>query len=168
MKGFTLIETLIYLAIVSLAVTSFMVFSIGIGNSRTKNYVTQEVQGNTRTGLGLITQRIRAATGVNASSSIFDTDPGVLSLVMADAAKNPTIINLTADNGVLQIQEGVGSSVVITSEAVKITNLVFTDLSASSTRENIRVEITVEYNNTSGDVEFTYSQSLQTAVSLRQ
>jgi len=168
MKGFTLIETLIYLAIVALAVTSFLVFSIGIANSRTKNYVSQEVQGNSRTGLDLITQRIRAATGLNTASSTFGADPGVLSLVMADNAKNPTIIDLSADDGVLQIAEGVGSTVPITSDEVKVTNLVFGDLSASSTRENIRIEITVEYNNNSNDVEFTYTQSLQTAVSIRQ
>jgi type II secretory pathway pseudopilin PulG len=167
-SGFTLVETLIYLAIVGMAVTSFVIFSIGVGDSRTKNYVAQEVHGNTRTGLDLITQRMRAATGINTASSTFATDPGVLSLVMADAAKNPTTIDLSADDGILQIKEGTGSVVAVTSDEVKITNLVFTNLTASSTRENIRVEITAEYNNPSGDVEFTYTQSLQTAVSVRQ
>jgi prepilin-type N-terminal cleavage/methylation domain-containing protein len=167
-KGFTLIETLIYLAIVGGAVSGFVLFSLGVGDSRSKNYVVQEVHGNTRTALGIISQRLRAAEAVNTASSTFGTDPGVLSLQMSDAAKNPTVIDLTADNGVLQVTEGASSSVAITSDEVNITNLVFTNLTASSTRENIRVEITAEYNNPSGDVEFTYTQSLQTAVSVRQ
>jgi type II secretory pathway pseudopilin PulG len=167
-KGFTLIETLIYFGIIGVVLTSFITFSIGVGNSRTKNYVVQEVHGNTRTALNLITQRIQASTGVNAGSSTFGTDPGVLSLVMADAAKNPTIINLSADDGVVQITEGVASAVAITADEVQVTNLVFTNLTPTGERENIGIAITVEYNNSSGDVEFDYSQSLQTAVSVRQ
>lgn len=121
-RGFTLIEILIYLLIIGGVVASFVAFTIGVGNSSAKNYVVQEVHGNTRTGLGLITSRIRAATGVQAGSSTFGTDPGVLSLVMADSAKNPTVISLSGDDGVLQIIEGTGSAVAITSDEVKVTN----------------------------------------------
>ncbi|MFH1661924.1 MAG: hypothetical protein ABIA02_02415 [Candidatus Falkowbacteria bacterium] len=104
----------------------------------------------------------------NTGESTFDSDPGVLSLSMADASKNPTIINLTADNGQIQIKEGSTDEVLITSNEVKITNLVFTDLTGTSDKENIRVQITVEFNNLGTDIDYDYSQSLQTSISLRQ
>lgn len=167
-KGFTLVETLIYIAIIGTAVTSFVVFAISIGEPRNKTYATQEVQANMRTAVDLISQRVRAATGVNTGASTFGSDPGVLSLAMADSTKNPTLIDLTADDGILRITEGVSSAVPITSTEVQVTNLVFTNLTPSGERESIRIEMTMEYNNSSGDVEFDYTQSATTTVGVRQ
>ena len=166
--GFTLIEVLIYIAIIGAVVGSFVMFSLAISSSRNKTYVAQEVQANARTAQELISQRIRAATGVNVVASTFGLDPGVLSLAMADPTKNPTVINLDQNDGVLLITEGAASPVAITSDEVNVTNLVFGDLTSSGARANIRIEITVAFNNSPGDVEFDYSQSWQTAVSLRQ
>lgn len=165
--GFTLVEILIYLAIVGLVVVSFISFAVVISDSRGKAYVEQEVQANARVALNLITQKILASDGVNAGASTFDSDPGVLSLSMANGSKDPTVINLSADDGQLQIKEGSDSAVVVTSDEVRVTNLIFTDLTSTSDKENIRIELTMEYAETD-DVIYSYSQSLQTAVSLRQ
>lgn len=167
-QGFTLIEILIYITVIGGALVGFVTFSVSIANSRNKTYVVQEVQANARTSLELISQRIHAATGVNTGSSTFDSDPGVLSLSMADGAKNPTIISLTADNGRLQIREGVSGAVSITSDEVKVTNLVFTNLTPSGERANIRIAMTTEFNTDGSDIGYTYSQSTQTSVSVRQ
>ncbi len=165
-KGFTLIETIIYVAVIGGVLASFVVFSMSISNSRNKTYVVQEVQANARTAMNLITQKIRTANGVNISSSTFDTDPGILSLSMNSSTTNPTIISLTQDDGLLQIKEGEDGVLSAVSNQVKVTNLVFTNLTASSTKENIGINLTVEYNSDS--VEFTHAQSLQTTASLRQ
>lgn len=166
-EGFTLIEVLIYVALMGMAVSSFVYLSVTVSASRSKTTVTQEVQANTRVALDLISQQIRAATGINSGASVFDADPGVLSLAMADSGSNPTVIDLSADDGVLQITRGAGPSLAVTSDEVRVTNLVFTNLTDGE-RENVRVEITVAYANDSGDVLFTSSQSLQTSVSVRQ
>ena len=167
-KGFTLIETLIYIAIVGIVIGGFVAFTFTISDSRNKNYVVQEVQANARVSLNLISQRIMAANGINTGASIFDADPGVLSLSMADSSKNPTILNLSGDDGQLQIKEGAGDIVIITADEVKITNLVFTNLTGTSDIPNVGVELTVEFNNLGTDVDFNYDQSWQTSVSLRQ
>ncbi len=166
-KGFTLIEVLIYITIIGVVVSGFIVFALSINSSRSKTYVAQEVQANARTALDLISQKIRAATGVNVASSTFDVDPGLLSLAMASSTQNPTIVDLNQDDGVLQITASTSNPVAITSDEVKVTNLVFTNLTPSGERGNIRIEITVEYAG-DGSKEYEYSQSLQTAVSLRQ
>lgn len=166
--GFTLVETLIYIAIFAATITSLVSFSILISDANIKNYVVEEVQTNGRSAMDLIGQKIRAATDVNAGSSVFGSDPGVLSLAMADGAKNPTIIDLSQNDGILRIKEGAGSAIAITSSKIKITNLVFTDLSTGSSKKNIRVQLTAEFNNLGSDIKYNYSQSFQTAVSLRQ
>jgi type II secretory pathway pseudopilin PulG len=165
--GFTLIETLIYIAIIGIVITSFVEFSISVSNSRGKAYVASEVQSNLRVSMDLIRQRIREATDVTTSSSTFGSDPSFLTLTMASSTLNPTTIGLSADNGVLGIKEGSNATTTITSSEVSVTNLVFTNLTASTTRENIRIQMTIEYNG-GGDVYYEFSQSAQSAVSLRQ
>ncbi len=167
-KGFTLIEVLIYLAIVGIALSSFVAFVMQISDVKAKNYVMEEAQANARIALDIISRKIKSANGVNTALSTFDADPGELSLSMSDSSKNPTVFNLTEDDGILQITQGADDPVAITSDEVKITSLVFTNLSAGSDFENIRIQLTVEYNNLGSDIEYAYSQNYQTTVSLRQ
>jgi len=167
-RGFTFIETIIYTAIVGIVVLGFVIFTLSSSGSNIKTYSAQEVQSNSRMALNIISQKIRSATGINAVSSIFDVDPGVLSLSMASSSKNPTIIDLNENDGLLRIKEGNNSSVDVTSKKVKINNLIFSNFVSSSQKENIGIQMTVEYNNPSNDVRYNYSQHLQTSVSIRQ
>ncbi len=165
-RGFTLVEMLIYIAIFAVAISSFVFLGVTISESRNESYVVQEVQANNRMALDIISQKIRQATSVNIGSSTFGSDPGVLSLAMAEAGSDPTLINLDQDDGTLRITEGASSPVNVTSKQVTVKSLIFTNLTDGE-RENIKIEMTVEYKN-SGDVEYIYSQSVQTAVSVRQ
>lgn len=167
-RGFTLVETLIYIAIIGSALLSFVTFSISISNIRNKVFVVQEVQSSNRIALELVSQRVRSATGVNTGTSIFGIDPGRLSLSMADAAKDPTIIDLDADDGRLRIAEGTNPPIYLTSSRLIVPSLVFTDLTDTDERPNIRIDLTTQYNNTSGDVEFDFTQRMYTSVSTRQ
>lgn len=165
-KGFTLVETIIYVALIGLLGATIVRFTIGVSNTRNKNFATQEVQGQSRVILQMISQRIRAATGLTVASSTFGIDPGVLTLTMSDSSKNPTVIDLTADDGRLRIKEGNSPARIISNNNLKITNLVFTDLTSTSLRENLRVQMIVGYDST--DINFNVSQDLQTSASLRQ
>jgi len=155
-KGFTLVETIIYVAIIGGVIATFVSFSMNISNARNKTYVQEETQANARVALNIITQKIQSASGVNISASVFGIDPGVLSLAMSSSTLNPTIINLSADDGQLQIKEGNNATTTITTERVQINNLIFTNFSASSTRENIGVDLTVGYVS-STDINFQSS-----------
>ena len=167
-SGFTLIETLIYVTIIGAIITSFISFSLSVSDTRGKAYVVSEVQANTRVALSAIESRIKKADDVNVANSTFGTDPGYLSLTMASSTLNPTIIALDQDDGVLVIKEGAYATTSITSTEVNVTNLVFTNLTASTTRENIRVEVTVEYINSNNGSIYRYSQNSRSATSLRQ
>ena len=165
-KGYTLIEVIIYLGIVSMVIVAFIVFVFSISDPSSKTYVVSEVQANMRIASNLIAQKIRASTGINIASSTFDVDPGVLSLQMASSTLNPTVFSLSADNGILQITQGAGSPIDITSDEVRVVNLIFRDYTLSNERENIRVEIEMEFDNTD-DIDFQYSQGIKTTVGVR-
>ncbi|HMB26385.1 MAG TPA: prepilin-type N-terminal cleavage/methylation domain-containing protein, partial [Patescibacteria group bacterium] len=166
-KGFTLVETLVYVGVLGLVLSSFIGFVLSIGNMRNKVYVQQEVQANARQALHLISQSVLSADAVNLGASTFDSDPGVLSLQMDESVDDPTIIDLTADDGILRLTKGTSSPLAVTSDEVKITNLVFTDLTSIGNKENIKIELSVEYDS-DGNGHYKYSQSWQTAVSLRE
>jgi len=161
-KGFTLVEVLIYIAVIGLVVTSFITFAISISSSRSKTYVVQEVQANTRTALDLISQKVRAAEDVVTPSEGNSTS--TLELDMPDTADN---LVFSVIGNILNITEGVADPVPITSDEVSVSNLSFTNLAVTGERDNIRVEMTIEYSG-EGSKEYEYSQSLQTAVSIRQ
>ena len=161
-QGFTFIEALVYLAIVGVVISSFITFSPAISAARSKAYVVQEVQANTRIALGLIARTIRQAG--EALNPAPGTAAGSLTLDMPGASPD---IMFSITSGVLYITEGMGDPTAITSDEINITSLVFTNLALSGDRDNIRVEITAEYGD-SGSLEYTYSQSLRTAVSIRQ
>jgi type II secretory pathway pseudopilin PulG len=167
-RGFTLVELIIYISILSLVVVGLVSFALSMTSVRAKVYVGQEVGANARIALDVITQKIRAAQSINMGASTFaPTNPGTLSLKMADGSRDPTIINLDALNGRLQIKEGVASPVFITGKEVRISNLIFTNLSQTGERGHIRIDLGVGYANPSSAV-YTYSWSGATAVSLRQ
>ena len=166
-SGFTLIELLIYIVVIGGVAVTFISYSLSVAGARNKTYVAQEVQANARVAMAIISQRIRAASSVDTANSVFaPVNPGKLSLLMPDGST--TIIDLTSPNGALRVKDGLNSPVNATSSKVIVTNLVFTNLSGNSPRENIRIELTLVYDNSSGGVEYNYSQSLRTTVSVRQ
>jgi len=166
--GFTLVETIIYIGIVGVVITSFLYFGLAIFDYQDKSYAVSEVQANARIALELISQTIRSAKDINISSSTFGIDPGVLFLTMDDESKTPTIIGLNKDNGYLQIKEGVNEPVQFTSSQIKVTDLKFFDLTGTSTIKNIKINLTIEYSNANQNEKYNYSEDLGTAVSLRR
>lgn len=166
-KGFTLIETIIYIAIIGGILVTFVNFGFNISDARDKTFVTEETQHNSRTAMEFITREIRSANSVDLINSVFNTDPGILYLNMSNSSTNPTIISLSSDDGRLQVKRGANATSTITSEKVIVSNLVFTNLSVSSTKENVGVNLQVEYA-TSTDINFFARQNLSFSASTRE
>lgn len=165
--GFTLVEALVFIAIFSIILVAILNVTLNTLAARNKNYAASEVHQSARLILDILSQRIRASNGVNIGASTFNTNPGVLSLSMSTAGVNPTIFDRDATTQGLRITEGVGSPVILTPNTVKLTKLIFKNLTGNSSRESIRIIITLEYSNPS-DPQFSYLYDFQTTVSLRQ
>jgi len=149
-RGFTLVETLISLAIIGAVATALGLYGISVSSARAKAMVTSEVQSNARFALDLIQREIRSAANANVSA---------LDRLELDSAA--TVIDL--DAGRLRITKGASSNYVTASD-VRLTILRFTNLAdPMSIRENIKIEMTVEYT---GDNPYSYS--IISAQSVRQ
>lgn len=165
--GFTLFEAVISIALLLLVISSFGGFVISMMSTSTKVQSAQEVQGNARMALDAIAVRIRGASDINDASSVWDVDPGVLSLAMADPIKNPTLISLDHDDGTLVIQEGGAPPIALTSSAVNIQALQFTRYTHDGGKGVIGVQLTLSTRSQS-DAYGTYTDTISTAVSVRR
>lgn len=152
--GFTLIEMLLYVAIISILITAMISFSWDAIYGGVRSSTEQEVNQNTRLAAKRILYEIRNASGVNIVSG------STLNLSSSDSSRNPTVIDVSG--GRLRIGYGASgpcptsSPCYLTSNQVTVSNLIFTNLS-SSPYENIKFSITVEA--TGGVQEFNKSET---------
>lgn len=163
-KGFTLVELLIYIGMVSLVLVAMVTFSLRLAKARAKAQVVGEVQYNAKLIQDHLNDAMRHAEAINAGNSQFGTDPGVLSLDMADDALDPLVFSLDADDGSLQIEEAGGQAEKITTERVAITDLIFENLTSEEDVGVVRVHYRVQAVNSSVDPIFDYAQSYQTTI----
>ncbi len=162
-KGFTLVELLLYVAIVSLMVSTIVYFSITILEARVKNQTIAEVEQQGVQVMQIIAQTVRNSTDINAPAQ--GTSAATLSMNTYTGSNNPTIFDVSG--GVIRMKEGSGSPVPLTNSRVTVSGLTFQNLSRANTPGVIRVQFTITYINNSGRNEYGFSQVFSGSASLR-
>jgi Tfp pilus assembly protein PilW len=168
-RGFTLIEFLVYSAIIVVVGVISVEFIINIYSGKAKAQAYFEVQENARLAMERITQEIHGARAIGASNfgvNLAATPGAKLSLDMRDASLNPTEFDVAGS--ALRIKQGAAGPYELTNNQVRVTNLVFRNFSSPDGRsKNIGIELTIEYVNPSGLPEWQASVSLRSAVELK-
>ncbi len=130
MKGFTLIETLIYAALISIVVGFSLVAAYQIIDSseglnkkimveEEANFLLRKI-GWALSGVDVINNPISGATG------------SILSINKINFSGNPLVFDLNSDN--LRLKKGAAEPVILNNQNVKISNLVFEYLAASGSK----------------------------------
>jgi Tfp pilus assembly protein PilW len=153
--GYTLIELLLYVAIVGLLLTSVTSFFGIVADARVKNQSIAEVNDQAVSVMDYMTQTIRNASSVTAPTT--GTSGSSLTLAVPTGSLNPTIFNLSGTT--LQIKEGAGSTVALTSNDVQITSLTFKNLTRSGTNGVVQISFTMIRANSSGRNEYDYQKT---------
>jgi len=161
-KGFSLVEMIIYIAILGMIVVSFINFTVTISNAKVKVYVVQEVNANMRVVMNIISQKIREAENVIVPSS--GNTSTSLDLNMSAPALD---ILFDLNGGILYLTESGETPVAITSSEVNVTNLEFTNNARSGERDSVKMIIGADYRD-QGSREFMYSNSFETTVNTRK
>lgn len=163
-QGFTLIEMIIYIAVVAVLLTLLAGSVVNILRVRAKNQAASHVQYNARLMLDRLSEASRHAEAVNIGTSTFGSDPGVLSFDMVDLLDDPTVFSLTSDDGAFQVSIAGAAAEQVTTDDVSVTNFTLTNLTSTEDLGIIQVEFTVETVNASGSPLYDYAQSFQTAL----
>lgn len=160
-SGFTLVEMILYIAIVSIFMTGLVYFTWDVIYGRVKSFVHQEVNQNTRFASKRVTYEIKNAMGVNALTA------NSISLAMADSSRNPTVIDVAS--GRIRIGYGTSGNCPLANPCFLTSNKVdsslsFTDLSSGNST-NVKFVLTVA--STGDRQEFNKSETIETAVEVR-
>lgn len=120
-RGFTLIEFIIYLGLLSLIAGTLLAFSLSIEDTREVAHTNFTLQSNGRVALDVLSRTIRSARAVNVAGSDFTSHLGMLSLSMPSASENPTIFSVN-QSGQLTIKEGNTDPIALTDTSVVVSS----------------------------------------------
>ncbi len=170
-RGFTLIETLLYTALVSAVAGSITLFLINNMSAYSKATAQQNAFNNANDALRLITNEIKYATGVYTPTSVFNSDSGQLSLetaLNAPAGENAAFVDFYIDNGrIYEKRDGFASLFPLTSERVFVERLRFGRKTATTTRDSISVDIQARINTVSAKPSDQARVTLTSSASVR-
>lgn len=162
-SGFTLIEFLIYIAIIGAALAGFMQFILATGSARASARAVSEVNANMRFVDDIITQKIHEAQNVLTPLE----QAGSTSIVLDMPVPQPDI-TFSVTNGVLNLTEqGVGT-VALTSKDIFVDGFLISNYANPGERDNLRIAVAIRYNYQGTGVEYRYARTLVTSASTRQ
>jgi len=121
-KGFTLIEFLIYIVLISLFMTGMLSFSWNVIYGKEKAYQNQIVDQNARSALTRIAYEVRRAKNIQSLSPT--------QLVLDNGGSSTTTVDLSS--GTVRISTGGGGPYNLTSNQVNVTGLNFTNLTTDN------------------------------------
>ena len=155
--GFTLIELIIYLAIVAMILTSISYLILDILGGQTKNYAGQEINFNLRFISNNLTKDIRSAQDISSltADTLILTMPG-----------DDITYNFDSGNNILTRQLGAATPADVNSNEVEVTGS-FTDLSYLNRTKNVGISLIINYKNPDNLPDYNSSTTAEFAVELR-
>lgn len=163
-KGFTLVETLVAIAIMSILVLSVVNMIVAMSGQEKRSRAVAEVDSAASGIMEEITQGIRNANGIisPATSTNSTSSLSVRGMVVGE---NPTTFTLSANT--LTLTKGTSTPYRIANRNVTVTSVLFQNITATSTKGSVRITVNVSYNNTANDPTLNYSSRLITTVTIR-
>lgn len=165
-KGLTLIEVIIYVAILGMVSTTLLTMSINMMSLKSKGVAQQELASSLR----YISQKINYE--IRNAKAIATTTASSISLTVADGSRSPTVFDL--NNGNIRMGAGSGgecpttSPCVLNSNLINISQFAVTNLSSGDSKtQNIKYTISGNYINNSGRAEFEASGTISDSVEVR-
>ena len=156
-SGFTLVEAMIYLAIVSIVLVSISYLILDILGGQVKSYAGQEVNQNMRYLANFLIKDSKAAQDIGSVTN--DT----LVLIMSG---DDITYNFDGLNKVLTRQAGAGIPVVINSNLVEVQGS-FTDLSYQGRSKNVSIYLDINYKNPEGLTDYNVNSNTDISIELR-
>lgn len=157
-SGYTLVELLVYIAIIGTLLTAVVLFFSAASDARVKNQTIAEVDDQGAAILDYITRTIHNATSITLPA--VGASGSSLTLVVPTSGLNPTIFSLTSAAPVtIQVKEGTGVPTSLTSNDVEVSGLTFKNLSRVGTPGVVQVSFMLSRVNAGNRHEFDYQKT---------
>lgn len=145
-RGISLIEAIIYTAIILFLMVVVVNTSFVVLSSANKTHLKRIILGEAGIAVERMVREIRLADAVNVSQSVLGVNPGVLQLstIVSSEDTTPTTREFYLSGNMLMMKEGAGTALPLTRDA-SVTNLVFYHIVAqSTTSQAVSFELTAE------------------------
>lgn len=149
-KGFTLLEVLLYITIISVVLSAVVFFAWNVLYGGVKSSRLGEVNYAARYVSERIQYEIRNSSGITVANSDFGTNLATaagskITLTNANAAKNPTVIDISS--GQLRLTVGANAPVSLTPTNISLTSLTFTNNSSGDNKtRNLSFSLSLQSN----------------------
>ena len=141
-KGFSLMEVLVYIAILAIMLVVITNATISIVSSARVVKVSKSIGTSAIISLERITREVRGASSVSTSSSVLDSNPGKLVLSSFDSSGNPRTIEFSLSTSTIRMKENNIDVGALSQGDARITYLVFHNFTGTSS--GIRIDTTIE------------------------
>ena len=172
-KGFTLVETIIYIAIVSVFFWTALGFFWQMKLTETVGSISREIKENTAQVVEQFRQTVRNGEDVNEGVSQFGVNPGLLSLVYSGGirvfdtyTKIITVGGESVSIKKLRLTHG-GTSYDLTSDQVDVDQFLLTNLTQVSGPDTVQLEFQLSFVNPGDDPNYDESLSAQITAHVR-
>ncbi len=142
-RGFSLVEMLVYIAILVLMLFVIINILSVILTSQRSLKTSKAIENSGIFSLERMVREIRHAESINTLQSSFGVSPGVLVLNGTDTNGNVRIIKFFVSGGRLTIEENGSPAGALTQTGTNITNLIFSHIITDNS-EAIRIRLTIE------------------------
>lgn len=169
-KGFTLVEMLMYVAIMVIVGSVMVVFIPQVTRKNAYIQAKGDVLDNMTSAMEIMAREIKNSSSVYASTTVFAVSPGQLSLEThynTITTEDTTFVDFYVDNNRLYVKREEQAAELLVSDKIKITSLIFTNLNAGGNYPVIRITLTASYDSTSQEVAEQSRVTLTSTVSAR-
>jgi len=161
--GYTLIELLLYVAMLGVLLGAVTVFFGMTTDARLKNQSINEVNDQGTFALDYIAQTVRNATSISSPAAA--ATGSQLTVAVPTSTLSPTVLNVAS--GVLQVKEGTAVPVPLTSSKVQVVAFSATNLTRSGTSGIVQISLTLSRVNAASRNEYDYQRTFTTSVGVR-
>lgn len=165
-EAFTLVEILVYVAVLVVIISVIFSFFLWASYSSNKTKASKEVLNSSRRAMEIMSFEIRGAKSIYIPTS----DMTQLSLKTGrylPEGENSSYIDFYLCDGRLCLKKETQNPVALTSDKVEITNLEFALISATSTAPSVQISLEIDYKNPQDRMEYQASINTTSTVSLR-
>lgn len=160
--GYTLIELLLYISLLSILLPSMIGFMGLAVEVRVKNQTIAEVNEQGAAAMDYITQTIRNANSITAPATA--SSASSLTLAVPTAGLSPTVFD--TDGSTLRVKESTAAAIPLTNNNVQISNLTFANLTRSGTNGIVQVSFTLSRVNPANRNEYNYQKTFTTSAEI--
>lgn len=153
--GYSLVETLVYIAILALTLVSLLTaMNLMLRTYRDASSRSELAQAG-RTAMARLTHEMRNATGIDATGSVFGTTTGMLKLTGTDAFGNATTTTFSRERGSLMIKMGTAATSSLLKPTVGAEAFTVYQITTANSRA-VRIVLTLEAATTTDPVRATF------------